>query len=208
MVKVEAAVAADALTLGAMQLNAFDDDYFDDMFVEPYTAVAWASFISRAEEASSGLKSRVSVIRDENGTAKAACLLYIAPDEDAVNELYGPWEESWGARRPDMNKDKLDAFFGGMKTQHKSTMCHVPHVYLEILMAHSTARRRGYGLALLEFANGIADELQMPLYLNSDEGVVGLYERVGYVRQPGEMRASDMMVPMVRPAVKVSARTR
>lgn len=67
-------------------------------------------------------------------------------------------------------------------------------------MTHPTAQRRGYGLALLEFVNAIADERGLPLYLDAGEDVTGLYERVGYVVQPG--RVSDKMLPMVRSATK------
>ncbi|KAJ6783276.1 hypothetical protein PWT90_06154 [Aphanocladium album] len=191
MAKVETAVAADAPALGAMQLNAFDDAFFDDMFFEPYTVAAWAGFIERAGRRTSG-GPRVGVIRDEDGNVKAGCLLHIAPDEDAVAELYGPWQDAWGTALPYMNKDKMDAFFADLKTQHKSTMGSVPHI----------SRGRGYGLALLEYVSKIADELQLPLYLNSDEGVTDLYKRVGYVQQPDEVRTSTVMVPMMRAAVK------
>lgn len=69
-------------------------------------------------------------------------------------------------------------------------------------MTHSTARRRGHAMALLQSANAIADELGLPLYLDSEKDVVGLYERVGYVRQPEDVQCSDM-VPMKRPASRV-----
>ncbi|KAM3511425.1 hypothetical protein MY11210_004917 [Beauveria gryllotalpidicola] len=201
MAKVQAAVVADASTLGAMHLNAFDDGHFDDMFPQPYTVAAWGNFVRSSETAKHGLETRVGVIRDESGTAKGACLLHIARDENAITALYSPWDVTWGAPLPGMNTAKLDEFFGGMTAQHKAVMGDAPHVYLEIVMTHSTARGQGHSLALLKWASDTADGLGLPLYLNSDKDVVGLYERVGYVRQPEEVRTSKM-VPMMRPAVK------
>ncbi|EJP65960.1 hypothetical protein HC256_008322 [Beauveria bassiana] len=201
MSQVQAAVLADAPTLGAMQLNAFDDGHFDDMFPQPYVVAAWENFVRPSETAEHGLESRVGVIRDESGTAKGACLLHIARDKDALAALYSPWETIWGAPLPGMNTAKLDEFFGGMTAQHKAVLGDTPHVYVEIVMTHSTARGRGHSLTLLKWASDIADELGLPLYLNSDKDVVGLYERVGYVRQPEEVRTSKM-VPMLRPAVE------
>lgn len=202
MSKVEDAVAADAATLGAMQINAFDANQPEPLFVEPYAVTGWATFIQRAASSRSGPQARVGVIRDDSGAAKAACLLHIARDNDAAADLYGPWQESWGAPPPDMSKDRLDAFFGEMKAQHKAVMGHVPHIYLEIIMTHSTARGRGYGMALLQWSNEMADGFGLPLYLDAGEDVVGLYTRVGYVRQPDELRTSKSLVPMVRAAVK------
>ena len=57
-------------------------------------------------------------------------------------------------------------------------------------------------MALLQSANAVADELGLPLYLDSEKDVVGLYERVGYVRQPESVQCSDL-VPMRRPASRV-----
>ncbi|KAM3429149.1 hypothetical protein MY4824_008404 [Beauveria thailandica] len=201
MSKVQAAVVADAPTLGAMQLNAFDDGHFDDMFPQPYVVAAWENFVRPCETSKHGLQTRVGVIRDESGTPKGACLLHIARDENAVTALYSHWDTIWGAPLPGMNTTKLDEFFGGMTAQHKAVLGDIPHVYLEIVMTHSTARGRGHSLALLKWASDMADELGLPLYLNSDKDVVGLYERVGYVRQPEGVRTSKM-VPMLRPAVE------
>ncbi|OAA69808.1 Acyl-CoA N-acyltransferase [Cordyceps fumosorosea ARSEF 2679] len=234
--KVEDAVAADVPTLGAMHINAFDDNFPVPLFVKPYAVAGWGKFVRRAADpapasGSSGLQPRVGVIRDDSGnrnwspqalgererereredlvcrltcalvgTAKAACLLWIARDREAVDGLYGAWRDAWGEPHEGMVPDRLDTFFGDMKAQHRTVMGRNPHMYLEIIMAHSTARGKGYGKALLLFANELADELGLPLYLDADEDVVGLYERVGYVRQPEEVRESKGLVPMVRAA--------
>lgn len=73
---------------------------------------------------------------------------------------------------------------------------------LEVIMTHSTARRRGHGMALLLFANAMADEMGLPLYLDADADAVSLYKRAGYVEQPHEVRTSAEFVPMVRAPVK------
>ncbi len=69
-------------------------------------------------------------------------------------------------------------------------------------MTHSSFRRRGYARALLHEANKVADELGLPLYLDSGEDLVGLYSSMGYVLQPEGLRTCDTMVPMVREALK------
>lgn len=65
-------------------------------------------------------------------------------------------------------------------------------------MTHSTARKRGHGSALLDFASKIADEWDYPLYLDSDKAAMPLYERKGYVAFQDAQRLSEM-IPMVRP---------
>ena len=67
MSKVEDAVAADAATLGAMQINAFDANQPEPLFVEPYAVTGWATFIQRAASSRSGPQARVGVIRDDSG---------------------------------------------------------------------------------------------------------------------------------------------
>ncbi|TQV94266.1 hypothetical protein V2A60_002693 [Cordyceps javanica] len=207
---VENAVAADAPALGAMHINAFETDQPEPLFVEPYAVAGWGGFIRDAADAAAaaaaagdairaGPQTRVGVIRDESGTAKAACLLRIAPDKNAVAGLYADWEDLWGTPLPGMSRDRMDAFFGGMKAQHKTVMGDTPHIYLEIVMAHSSARGRGYGMALLQFANTVADGMGLPLYLDSNKDVTALYERLGYVKQPDEVRTSNCLIPMLRP---------
>ncbi|ATY61387.1 Acyl-N-acyltransferase [Cordyceps militaris] len=198
MSKVEDAAPGDAPALCALQLNAFDSPDFVEMFPEPYTLASWAGFVQRSVSVQPGLQTRVVLLRSEQGQAEAACLLHIARDKDAAAELYRPWEESWGAALPGMSVDKLDAFFGGMKTQHEAIMGAVPHIHLEVLMTHATARRRGHGMTLLLFANAVADEMRLPLYLDADDDAVGLYKRAGYVQQADEVRTSKIFVPMVR----------
>ncbi|KAK8150033.1 hypothetical protein G3M48_004624 [Beauveria asiatica] len=76
------------------------------------------------------------------------------------------------------------------------------NTYVEIVMTHSSSRRRGYARALLQWANKVADELGLPLYLDSGEDLVGLYRSMGYVLQPERLRTSETMVPMIREALK------
>ncbi|KAM3563659.1 hypothetical protein ARSEF4850_002236 [Beauveria asiatica] len=77
-----------------------------------------------------------------------------------------------------------------------------PHMYVELVMTHSSFQRRGYARALLQWANKAADELGLPLYLDSGEDLVGLYTSMGYVLQPERLRTSETMVPMIREALK------
>ncbi|OAA78513.1 Acyl-CoA N-acyltransferase [Akanthomyces lecanii RCEF 1005] len=208
MAKVENAIPADVPTLGALQLNAFDSPEFLEMFPEPYTMAAWAGFVQRGALlqsgalAQSGLQTRVVLVRDEPGLPTAACLLHVAQDRDAAAEIYGPWQDRWGAPLPGMSTDKLDAFFVPMKTQHKAVLGDAPQIFLEVIMTHSTARRRGHGMALLQFVNAMADEMGLPLYLDADADAVSLYKRAGYVQQPDEVRTSEEFVPMLRAPVR------
>lgn len=135
MVKVENAVPADVPTLGALQLNAFDSPEFLEMFPEPYTMAAWASFVQRGSLlhsgalAQSGLQTRVVLVRDDDtGLPLAACLLHVAQDRGAAAEIYGSWEDRWGVPLPGMRTDMLDAIFVPMKTQHKAILGDAPQI--------------------------------------------------------------------------------
>ncbi len=67
-------------------------------------------------------------------------------------------------------------------------------------MSHSTVRRQGYGLALLENGNKMADKLKLASYLDSEQDAKKFYENVGYVYQKDAQTQSPML-PMLRPAV-------
>ncbi|OAR01859.1 hypothetical protein LLEC1_01795 [Akanthomyces lecanii] len=207
MAKVENAMLADVPTLGALQLHAFDSPEFLEMFPEPYTMAAWAGFAQRGAllqsgaPFQSGLQTRVVLVRDEAGLPIAACLFHVALDRNAAADIYGPWQDRWGTPLPGMSTDKLDAFFGPMKAQHKAILGDAPQIFLEVIMTHSTARRRGHGTAMLLFVNAMADEMGLPLYLDADADAVSLYKRAGYVQQPNELRTSGF-VPMLRAPVK------
>ncbi|OAA52643.1 Acyl-CoA N-acyltransferase [Beauveria brongniartii RCEF 3172] len=158
---------------------------------EEYCTTGWRRLLHHQETCQNGLYPKISVVRDDS-----------VPDKEAAHILYGPAQERWGAPLPGMDMELLHSFYTGMSVQHQTTMGDNPHMYVELVMTHSSFRRRGYARALLQWANKIADELGLPLYLDSGEDLVGLYRSMGYVLQPERLRTSETMVPMIREALK------
>jgi GNAT superfamily N-acetyltransferase len=66
-------------------------------------------------------------------------------------------------------------------------------------MTHPSAQRQGFGSKLLDRAARVNPEL--PTYLDSAADATGLYQRVGFVRQPEELQKNPDAIPMLRPAV-------
>jgi GNAT superfamily N-acetyltransferase len=64
-------------------------------------------------------------------------------------------------------------------------------------MTHPSAQRKGYGSKLLRHVAELSGGL--PTYLDSHPDATGMYERVGFVKQPDEIRTTKDAWPMVNP---------
>jgi GNAT superfamily N-acetyltransferase len=86
-------------------------------------------------------------------------------------------------------RDIFGDFVDGFHDLDEATEAHhpqgPPHLYLQHLAVHPDRQGQGHGTRLLEYLNGVADELEMPCYLEATGGRnVLLYLRHGYVRRP------------------------
>lgn len=73
------------------------------------------------------------------------------------------------------------------------------YVVLEVIMTHPDAQKKGHGTALLGFGNSLADETDLPCYLDADPSARYLYEKNGYVFLEEQRLPGGMMLPMKRP---------
>jgi GNAT superfamily N-acetyltransferase len=117
-----------------------------------------------------------------------------------------------------MSDELLEEFFSGMATQHEIAMGEKEHICkfqspksglwsevnirpatdLEVVATYETVRRRGYGTILLELGNKLADEMDYPLYLDSEKDAKGLYLKVGY-HELTDIAKSSPLAPLMRP---------
>ncbi|KAL6706663.1 hypothetical protein ACN47E_005205 [Coniothyrium glycines] len=65
------------------------------------------------------------------------------------------------------NKDACTAFFGGMAERKKALMGNAPHIYLHLLHTDPEYQGRGAGGLLVTMITRRADELGLPVYLES-----------------------------------------
>ncbi|KAM4060687.1 acetyltransferase (GNAT) domain-containing protein [Hirsutella rhossiliensis] len=146
----------------------------------------------------------VFVIRDDaagqGGVQSAALVWVIGPGDGGVR----PWRQRWPPAAPGMAAAEWVSFQRGMAAQHDAAMGSEPHVYLEIIMTHSSARRRGHASALLRAACAAADRRRCPLYLDAQPAAMGLYARHGFaprddLRGAGAADQATPTCPMVRP---------
>ncbi|CAM1510514.1 Fc.00g008490.m01.CDS01 [Cosmosporella sp. VM-42] len=194
-----AATLADVDGIATVHLNSFDDAYFQSLFPpngpgRKYHVKTFEDFLRWRER---GLQeAQVWVIRDDQEVVQSLAVIFVVRPEDG-----GAWD--WTRRYPPvvegMNEDLVKEFFRGMDEQHHKAMGSKEHIYLELIMTHSSARKRGHASALLEHINGIADELDYPLYLDSEASAMRLYERKGYRPVEDVEKTSALMTPMMRP---------
>ncbi|KAI8274401.1 hypothetical protein K4K60_009710 [Colletotrichum sp. SAR11_57] len=202
---VEAARIQDAPALAELFFKSFNDEFFQTLFPQnefgrDYMTKAYEMFMRSKENHSQ--EGQVYVIRNDEGEVVASSLVWIIRPED--NGTWS-WRKRWPAANAGQKDELLDQFFTDMALQHDQNMGKDAHVYFELIMTDPAHKRRGCALALLQHASEIADQLGYRMYLDSDQDVVPLYERVGYVVRGSAGKAS-LMVPMVRPAkVQVSA---
>jgi len=67
---------------------------------------------------------------------------------------------------------------------------------LEVVCTLENQRGRGYGTALLEKGNRMADDMDYILYLDSERDARSLYEKVGYMLN--EVEQTSPLVSMMR----------
>uniref|UniRef100_A0A8H7KER9 N-acetyltransferase domain-containing protein n=1 Tax=Bionectria ochroleuca TaxID=29856 RepID=A0A8H7KER9_BIOOC len=136
---------------------------------------------------------KVFVIRDDDGIVQSGIVIYAQTGEPIK------WQDRWAPPIKGMNEEIFQAFCESLDSQHHAIMGNQPHSFVETLMTHPSAQRQGFGSKLLDRAARVNPEL--PTYLDSAADATGLYQRVGFVRQPEELQKNPDAIPMLRPAV-------
>ncbi|KAF9734086.1 hypothetical protein PMIN03_003092 [Paraphaeosphaeria minitans] len=81
---------------------------------------------------------------------------------------------------PGVNEAACEAFFGGLVVRKKAIMGTKPQIYLHMLHTEPKYQRRGAASALLKWATERADQLGLPVYLESSFEAHVLYGRYGF----------------------------
>ncbi|USP79035.1 glycoside hydrolase family 92 protein [Curvularia clavata] len=81
---------------------------------------------------------------------------------------------------PGRNVEACQLFFGGMAERKEAIMGKKPHVYLSLLHTDPEFQGRGAGSLLLDWGKKKADELGLPIYLESSTAGHRLYQKHGF----------------------------
>ncbi|KAF2111985.1 acyl-CoA N-acyltransferase [Lophiotrema nucula] len=99
--------------------------------------------------------------------------------------IYDTSEKASKAERPlifgeGSNKEACLAFFGGIAKKKAAIMGDTPHIYLHLLHTDPKFQGRGAGSALIRWGFRRADELGLPIYLESTPDGHKFYEKQGF----------------------------
>ncbi|KAI5859807.1 hypothetical protein GGS23DRAFT_599996 [Durotheca rogersii] len=105
---------------------------------------------------------------------------------------------------PGVDEDKLAGFFGPLSKAHCLVVGkegHTARTVIELAMAKSTSRGEEYASALVRWATGLADELDIPCYLDAGVRGTGICDQCGFKAQDVESRygGPPPCTPMLRP---------
>ncbi|KAI1344415.1 hypothetical protein F5Y15DRAFT_111620 [Xylariaceae sp. FL0016] len=146
-------------------------------------------------------EAKVAVVRNPNGRPVSLALVHIVkPGQVAVGKS---WKTRWARvdDAPGIDSEKLAGFFEPSAKAHHLVVGKEGHVFIEFLMTKYAYRRRGYATALVKWATNLADELEIPCYLDGGGRGLHICEKAGFVPQDVERRygGPPPCVPMLRP---------
>ncbi|PVI02750.1 acyl-CoA N-acyltransferase [Periconia macrospinosa] len=81
---------------------------------------------------------------------------------------------------PGTNEEACKAFFGGLGQKKAEIIGNMPHAYLGMLHTGPQYQKRGAASALLKWGLQRADELNLPVYLESSPTAYPLYRKHGF----------------------------
>ncbi|KAF2253765.1 acyl-CoA N-acyltransferase [Trematosphaeria pertusa] len=118
----------------------------------------------------------LKAVKDETGEMTAFAKWHIYDTPEAA-ELARERPINIG---PGMNKEACEAFFGGMAMKKKEIMGTKRHLYLHMLHTDPKYQCCGAGSALLKWGMQKADELGLPVYLESSTEGHHFYQKHGF----------------------------
>ncbi|EHK25878.1 uncharacterized protein TRIVIDRAFT_219637 [Trichoderma virens Gv29-8] len=115
----------------------------------------------------------------------------------AAGDVFTSAWNDWGVPlQRGMNQEVLDKLFGAWTKRHNKLMSHQPRVFIEALVTRDAWKKRGCASAILAEADKIADETDIPLFL--DGAVPEFYKRRGYSELTDNSGVEASAVPMLR----------
>ncbi|KAL4892004.1 acyl-CoA N-acyltransferase [Aspergillus ambiguus] len=118
---------------------------------------------------------------------------------------YAKWDfnpKERGHRFPPWHADSdakaCSDFFEGCEVARKAIMHDRSHYYLDMLATHSSFRRRGAATMLLRWGCDQADQAELPVYIDSSDDGVPVYERYGFYVVSGPRPTPEGISAMLR----------
>ncbi|KAI1483634.1 hypothetical protein K445DRAFT_27125 [Daldinia sp. EC12] len=145
-------------------------------------------------------ESKVAVIRNLNSRPVALAIAHIVrPGQNIAGKS---WKTRWSRCEdiPGISEERLAEFFEPLARAHYLVVGKEGHVFIELVMTKSTSRGRGYASALMGWATKLADNLDIPCYLDAGMRGMGICDRCGFKAQDIEMRygGPPPCTPMLR----------
>ncbi|KAI1319966.1 hypothetical protein F5Y16DRAFT_390392 [Xylariaceae sp. FL0255] len=146
-------------------------------------------------------EARVPVVRNANGRVVSFAILHVVkPGQSAVGHS---WKTRWSKADdlPNMSEEKLAGYFEPMAKAHHLVVGKEGHVFIELVITKKNQRHQGHASALMAYAANLADELDMPAYLDGGGRGMHICERAGFEPQDVERRygGPPPCVPRLRP---------
>ncbi|KAI2603425.1 uncharacterized protein GGS25DRAFT_526458 [Hypoxylon fragiforme] len=145
-------------------------------------------------------ESKVAIVRNLNSRAVALAIIHVVRPGQSITG--NSWRTRWakGDDIPGVSEEKLAEFFEPLGRAHNLVVGKEGHVFIELVMTKSTSRGRGYASALVGWATNLADELDIPTYLDAGIRGLGICDRCGFKAQDIEMKygGPPPCTPMLR----------
>ncbi|KAL6884495.1 hypothetical protein GGI43DRAFT_322480 [Trichoderma evansii] len=136
---------------------------------------------------------KLLIIRDAEGYPISTGTIYSIPAGDIFSSVWNGWGIPL---QRGMNPEVLDKVFGAWTKRHNNLMDYQPHVYVESLVTRDAWQKRGCATAILAEADKIADETDVPIFLDGE--VPEFYKRRGYDEVLDNSGVDASAVPMMR----------
>ena len=79
-------------------------------------------------------------------------------------------------------KARADALISPLWNAREKLWTNEKYLYCHVIAVHPDFQRRGVGELLFKFGQGIAEQTQLPIYIESSKEAVRLYEKMGCKR--------------------------
>ncbi|KAI4859817.1 hypothetical protein F4820DRAFT_462198 [Hypoxylon rubiginosum] len=145
-------------------------------------------------------ESKIAVVRNLNSRPVALAIAHVVrPGQSIAGKS---WKTRWARCEdiPGLSEEKLAEFFDPLARAHYLVVGKEGHVFIELIMTKSTSRGRGYASALVGWMTKLADDLDIPCYLDAGMRGLGICDRCGFKAQDIEMRygGPPPCTPMLR----------
>ncbi|KAI0849410.1 hypothetical protein F5Y00DRAFT_261545 [Daldinia vernicosa] len=145
-------------------------------------------------------EAKVAVVRNNNGRPVAFAIVHIVRSGQNIADK--SWNTRWSRCEdiPGISEEKLAEFFEPLAKAHYMVVGKEGHVFIEFVITKSNSRGRGYASALVGWATELADNLDIPCYLDAGVRGMGICDRCDFQAQDIEVRygGPPPCTPMLR----------